>query len=139
MLVKNWMKRGSVTLEPELGVQHAFKLLNKHDIKQLPVLKDGLLVGIVTDRDLRRPKPDDGKLSRDPVYRLEDRFKVGDIMQTEVVNVKEDTTIEEAEGLLIKHKINSLPVISQNGELSGIITASDILGALVWLYKYKEA
>jgi acetoin utilization protein AcuB len=139
MLVKNWMKRNPVTVEPEVGVKAAFHLLKKHHIRQLPVLKDGLLIGIVTDRDFRRPETNSGIAYRDEAYRLEDRFKVGDIMQTEVLNVTEDTPIEEAAGLLLKHKINSLPVISRNGKLTGIITTSDILRAFIWLYKYEKS
>lgn len=138
MLVKNWMKRNPITVEPEVGVKAAFHLLKKHHIRQLPVLKDGLLIGIVTDRDFRRPETNGGIAYRDEAYRLEDRFKVGDIMQTEVLNVTEDTPIEEAAGLLLKHKINSLPVISRDGKLIGIITTSDILGAFIWLHKYEK-
>ena len=138
MLVKNWMKRSPVTVEPEIGVKAAFQLLKKHSIRQLPVLKDGVLIGIVTDRDFRRPETHYGHVPWEEVYRLEDSFKVGDIMQTEVLNVTEDTPIEEAAGLLLKHKINSLPVISRDGKLIGIITTSDILGAFIWLYKYEK-
>jgi len=139
MLVKNWMKRNPVTVEPEVGVKAAFHLLKKHSIRQLLVLKDGLLIGIVTDRDFRRPETNGGIAYRDEAYRLEDRFKVGDIMQTEVLHVTEDTPIEEAAGLLLNHKFNGLPVISEDGKLSGIITTSDILGAFVWLCKYEKS
>ncbi len=137
MLVKNWMKRNPITVEPEMGVKSAFSLLKKHGIRQLPVVKDGVLVGIVTDRDLRKPELAVPSLW-DESYRIEDSFRVGDIMNMEVITVTEDTPIEEAASLLLKHKINGLPVISRAGRLSGIITTSDILGAFLRLYKHEK-
>jgi acetoin utilization protein AcuB len=126
MLVKNWMTRNPITVETEMGVKTAFLLLKKHRIRQLPVVEEGVLIGIVTDRDFRKPEFPDSFFSWDEVYKLEDRFRVGDIMTMEVINVTEDTPIEEAASLLLKHKINGLPVISEDGRLSGIITTSDI-------------
>jgi acetoin utilization protein AcuB len=116
-------------------VKTAFSLLKKHRIRQLPVIKDGILIGIVTDRDIRRPELPDVFLSRNQPYKLEDNVGVGDIMTMEVLTVNEDTPIVEAANLLIKHKINGLPVISKDGKLSGIITTSDILGAFVRLHR----
>ena len=103
MLVKNWMTRNPITVEPEMGVKTAFLLLKKHRIRQLPVVEEGVLIGIVTDRDFRKPELPDSFFSWDEVYKLEDRFRVGDIMTMEVINVTEDTPIEEAASLLLKH------------------------------------
>jgi acetoin utilization protein AcuB len=139
MLVKNWMRRSAITVEPETGVKTAFSLLKKHRIRQLPVVKDGMLVGIVTDRDLRKPElPVVFSTSGSGPYKLEDRVKVGDIMTMEVITVTENTPIEEAVNLLLKHKINGLPIVSTDGRLSGIITTSDILGAFMWFCKYEK-
>lgn len=134
MVVRNWMRRNPITVEPEIGVKTAFLILKKYKIRQLPVIKDGILIGIVTDRDIRKPEIPDVFLSRNQPYKLEDGVRVGDIMTMEVITVNEDTPVVEAASLLIKHKINGLPVISRDGKLSGIITTSDILGAFVRLY-----
>lgn len=64
MLVKNWMRRSPITVEPEIGVKTAFLILKKYKIRQLPVIKDGILIGIVTDRDIRKPELPDVFLSR---------------------------------------------------------------------------
>jgi acetoin utilization protein AcuB len=138
MLVRNWMRRSAITVEPETGVKSAYLLLKKNRIRQLPVVKDGMLIGIVTDRDLRKPELSVVFSSRNDLYKLEDRFKVGDIMTMEVITVTENTPIEEAVNLLLKHKINGLPVVSTGGRLSGIITTSDILGAFAWFCKYEK-
>jgi acetoin utilization protein AcuB len=135
MLVKNWMRRNPIVVEPETGVKTAFLLLKKHKIRQLPVVRDGIIIGIVTDRDFRKPDLPESFHSSDEVYVLEDRYMVGDIMTMEVITVTENTSIEEAARLLLDYRINGLPVVSGNGRLSGIITTSDILGAFVRLYK----
>ncbi len=137
MVVKNWMKRNPITVEPEMGVKSAFALLKKHGIRQLPVVKEGIIVGIVTDRDFRKPEPHGDPAPWDKIYRLQDGFTVGDIMRMDVITVTENTPIEEAASLLLRHKINGLPVISDDGRLSGIITTSDILGAFVTLHKHE--
>jgi len=132
------MRQNPIIVEPETGVKSAFLLLKKHRIRQLPVVKDGVLIGIVTDRDFRKPELPHSFLSSDDVYKLEDRFTVGDIMTMEVITVTEDTTIDEAARLQVEHKINGLPVVSKNGRLIGIITTSDILGAFVRLYRHEK-
>ena len=138
MLVKNWMSQNPIIVEPETGVKSAFLLMKKHRIRQLPVVRDGILIGIVTDRDFRKPELPHKFYTTDEVYRLEDKFAVGDIMTMEVITVTELTSIEEAARLLLEHRINGLPVISENGRLIGIITTSDILGAFLRLYKFEN-
>jgi len=138
MVVKNWMKKNPITVEPEMGVKSAFSILKKHGIRQLPVVKEGIIVGIVTDRDFRKPEPHGSSAPWDKIYRLQDGFTVGDIMKMDVITVTENTPIEEAASLLLRHKINGLPVISEDGRLSGIITTSDILGAFVTLHKHSQ-
>ena len=133
------MKQNPVTVEPETGIKAAFQLLKKHGIRQLPVVKHGIVVGIVTDRDFRKPEPYGSSFQWDKIYRLTDDFTVGDIMKMDVITVAENTSIEDAAGLLLNHKFNGLPVISEDGKLSGIITTSDILGAFVWLCKYEKS
>jgi acetoin utilization protein AcuB len=138
MLVKNWMQRNPITVEPEIGVKTAFLLLKEHRIRQLPVVRDGMLIGIVTDRDFRKPELPQGSLSSNEIYRLEDRYSVGDIMTIEVMTVTENTSVEEAARLFLEHKINGLPVISESGRLVGIITKSDILGAFLMLSRTEK-
>jgi acetoin utilization protein AcuB len=138
MLVKNWMRGNPIIVGPDTGVKTAFLLMKKHRIRQLPVVRDEVLIGIVTDRDFRKPELPNRFYTADEVYRLEDRFTVGDIMTMEVITVTENTTIEEAARLLLEHKINGLPVISEVGRLIGIITTSDILGAFVLLQKHEK-
>jgi acetoin utilization protein AcuB len=138
MLVKEWMTPNPVTVHPDTGVKTAFRLMKKGGFKQLPVVEDGKLVGIVTDRDLRRPDISDEIESWDQLYRLDDTFNVRGIMTTDVIIVKENDPLESACLILRKKKFNSLPVLSDTGELVGILTVHDVLDALVDFLKLEE-
>ena len=59
MLVKYWMHENVVAVEPNDSMQDAIKLLKKHNIRRLPVVENGKVVGIVTDRDLKRASASD--------------------------------------------------------------------------------
>jgi acetoin utilization protein AcuB len=138
VLVKHWMKRNVITVEPEMSIKDAFLLLRKYRIRQLPVVKDGVLVGIVAEKDFGKTSLEHPEPSLEEVYRLKGKLSVGDIMTMEVITVSEDTPVEEAAALLLRHRINGLPVISKDGKLCGIITTSDILGAFVTLSRHEK-
>lgn len=114
MLVRNCMTPDPVTIEPEENVRDAFYLLRKHGFRQFPVVRDGRLIGIVTDRDLRLA-----------LFRPE--LKVADVMTQRSITVSEDTTLEKAARIIRDKKFNALPVISRDGRLVGILTVTDIL------------
>ena len=125
MLVKNCMSTYPVTVTPEKEVKDAFHLLKKHSIRQVPVVKDGKLLGIVTDRDLR-------------VALVRPELTVEAFMSTDPVTVIEDSTVEEAARIIRSRKFNALPVASKKGELVGIITVTDILDGLLNLLRFHE-
>lgn len=131
MLVENRMKRDPITICPETGALEASRLLRQYRIRHLPVVKGGRLVGILTDRDLKRASPSPAtSLSVYEVNYLLDRLEAKEVMTKEVVTVTPKATIEEAARLLLAHKIGGLPVV--DGEmLVGIITEADILEAFV--------
>lgn len=70
MRVKDWMTTNVVTVEPDTSVRRAFAMMKKHGFHHLPVVRDGKLMGIVTDRDLRRPDISDIFKEWDQLYRL---------------------------------------------------------------------
>ncbi len=72
MKIKDWITREVVTIAPSASVRKAFGLMKSYGIRHLPVVKDEALKGIVTDRDLRRPKISDQFKSWDELYRLND-------------------------------------------------------------------
>lgn len=129
MKIKNWITREVITIQPEASVKEAFMLLKSMGIRHLPVVKGGVLKGIVTDRDLRRPKLSDVFKSWDHLYRINDEIQVEDIMVSPALTIPEEATIREAAEIMAKNRIGALPVTDKKGKLDGIITESDILRA----------
>ena len=102
-----------ITLGPEHQVQDAVDLMEKFSISGVPVTVDGVLVGILTNRDLR----------------FEENFNqpISNLMTKEnMVTAKMGTTLEEAKKILQKHRIEKLPVVDAKGKLKGLITIKDI-------------
>jgi len=134
MLVKDWMSTKVVTLEVGDTMQHAINLSVEHDISIMPVLEEGKLVGIVTDRDLKRasPSPAAAMDIQQVLYHLS-RLEVGAIMTRHPIAVPEDYTIEEAAGVLLGNRISGAPVIGEQGDICGIITKNDLFKALIAL------
>lgn len=129
MKIKDWITREVVTIKPEASVKEAFMLLKSMGIRHLPVVKNGVLKGIVTDRDLRRPKLSDVFKSWDQLYRINDEIQVEDIMASPAITISEEATIQEAAKIMAKNRIGALPVTDKKGKLDGVITESDILRA----------
>jgi acetoin utilization protein AcuB len=130
MLVGQRMQPEVVTVTPGTSVAGASRLLQEHRIRHLPVVERGRLVGIITDRDIRRvlPSPATSLEVHELLYLL-DRLTVGEVMTAKVITVTPETPIEEAARLLVDHRIGCLPVL-QGDRLAGIITETDLLAAL---------
>ena len=118
MLVSNRMTKDPVTVTPEDLLIQARLKMQKGGFRRLPVVSDGQLVGIITDRDLREHA---GYL---------DRTEVKSAMSHKPITVTPATTVEASAQLMLKQKIGGLPVI-EKGRLIGVITASDILQAFL--------
>jgi acetoin utilization protein AcuB len=112
------MSRDPVTAFPDDLLIQARLKLQKGNFRQLPVVADGQLVGIITDRDMREHA---GYL---------DRTEVKAAMSRKPLSVTAATTLEAAAQLLLKHKIGGLPVV-ENARVVGIITRSDVLQAFL--------
>jgi len=128
MFVKDRMTPNPINVGPEEDVKNVFSLLNKHGFRQVPVVKDGKLVGIITNRDLRVTITLD-----------EDHLIVADVMSSNPVTISEDATVEEAAQMIRNRKFNALPVLSKRGELVGIITVTDILDGLLNLLGFHQS
>ncbi|MGB6010699.1 MAG: CBS domain-containing protein, partial [Desulfobacterales bacterium] len=114
MLVKNWMSKDVVTVEADDSMQNAIYILQEQNIKMLPVMDDGNLVGIITDRDLKKASPSDATtLDMHELLFLISKIKVRDLMKKPVYTVPPDYTVEEAAALLLEKKISGLPVVDE--------------------------
>ena len=134
MLVTNWMSKNIITVDENDSMQDAMKLLKEHDIRMLPVMKKGKLVGIVTDRDLKQASASDATtLEVHELLYLLTRIKVKNIMTKEVITVPPDFTVEETTLVLQKNKISGAPVVDSEGQLVGTITQTDLFRVLISL------
>lgn len=132
MQVVERMKTKLVVASPTDSVAAAWRLLRQHQIRHLPVVEDGKLVGIVTDRDIRLVFPSaltSGRREQDPHDALE-KVAVREIMTGQVVTVAPEASIVNVARLLLERRIGGLPVV-QGSRLVGIITKTDILAAFV--------
>jgi len=117
MLVKKWMsKQVVITIDQDNSLEDAIKLLKKHNIRRLPVLKNGKLVGIVTDRDLKKASASDAtSLEKRELHHLLSLIKMDEIMTKNPITVTPEQTIEETAEILMKHKISGAPVVDDMG------------------------
>src|SRR5213595_3829929 len=102
-----------VTISPDITLRQALEIMNKYKISGLPVTRGSRLTGILTNRDLR--------------FEKNHAQLVGSVMTKEnLVTVPVGTTLEEAERILQKHRIEKLLVVDQDFNLKGLITVKDI-------------
>ena len=134
MLVKNWMSKDVITVDVNDSMHDAMKHLKEHDIRMLPVMKKGKLVGIITDRDLKRASASDATtLEIHELLYLLTRVKVKDIMTRDVITVPPDFTVEETAQVLQKNRISGAPVVDADGQIVGTITQTDLFRVLISL------
>jgi acetoin utilization protein AcuB len=125
--VADWMTEDVLAVETFDSISIARQLMAKHRINQLPVLDNDVLVGIVTDRDLRDAYPTSMMIDRGKeIDKFADTVTVEEVMSHDVFTVRPDTPLAKAVSLLRRHRIGSLPVVKDR-DLVGIITRSDIL------------
>jgi acetoin utilization protein AcuB len=134
MLVKNWMSKDVITVNAEDSMQDAGYLLREHKINALPVMEKGSMVGIVTDRDLKKASPSDATtLDMHELLFLISKIKVRDLMRAPVHTISPDYTVEEAAAILLEKKFSGLPVVDEKNQVVGIITRSDLFRVIITL------
>ncbi len=134
MLVKNWMSKPAITIDTGASMNDAIKLLKNNNIKMLPVMEKGKLVGIVTDRDLKRASASDAtSLEIHELLYLITEIKIKKIMTKNPITVPQDYTVEETAEILLKHNISGVPVVDQYHDVVGTITQNDLFRILISL------
>jgi len=112
-------------LSPEHLIEDANELMAKYRISGVPITKSGLLVGILTNRDLR--------------FLTDYSQKIGDVMTREnLVTAPVGTTLTEAKAILMKYKVEKLPLVDDKGYLKGLITIKDIEKAIQYPNSAKD-
>lgn len=125
--VRDSMTREVITLGPEASAAEAWSLCREHRIRHIPVVQDGRLAGMVSDRDLRDVSPS-SRDNRDAATLQ--WVRVGDMMTRSPVTISPFDTIDHAAREIYTRKIGCLPVVDGD-ELVGIVTSSDMMRALM--------
>ncbi len=131
MYVKNWMARELITIGPDASLGEALHLLKSHRIRRLLVVEDEALLGVLTPQDVERAMP----AALDPTASEEQRQQAGQVpvramMTPSPISVSPEDPLEHVAAIMRRNKIGGLPV-TQRGRLVGIITESNLLGALM--------
>ncbi|NJM97549.1 MAG: CBS domain-containing protein [Phormidesmis sp. RL_2_1] len=126
-LVKDWMSRDLITAVPNMGLLDADALMRDNNIRRLPVVENGRLVGIVTYGDIREARPSAASsLSTWEMNYLLASLNLAEVMTRQPKSISPEATIGQAADLMLTHRISGLPVVDNRGSLVGIITESDI-------------
>ena len=130
MNVSEIMTREVITLRPQSNLREAISIIQKFRIRHIPVVEDGKIAGIVTDRDIKRATPSiHGGVTQDDYERVLDETKLFQVMTRDPATVSPDSSIKAVARMLVEKKYGALPVVS-DGTLVGIISDIDLLRVL---------
>jgi acetoin utilization protein AcuB len=139
MLVHEVMTPNPVTIDAEMSVNRAVQMMKEQGIRHLPVIdKKKGMIGLVTRESLNRSTP--SELTTLSIWEINyqlSKIKIPNAMVKKVFTTTEDATVEEAARLMIENKIGGLPVLRE-GELVGIVTEVDLLGALTSMMGWRQ-
>ena len=140
MLVRSRMTAEVLTVSPTTTLGEALAMTREHTIRHLPVVDQGELVGILTDRDLRLAAPPVWASDTDyaALRATFEQKTIADVMTSHaLISTTADTPIEDAASLMYEHRIGCLPVMDGR-ELIGILTETDVMRAFVELFSMDE-
>jgi acetoin utilization protein AcuB len=133
MKVRDVMTPDPVALRSDRTIREALETLEKHHIRHLPILEDGLLTGILSDRSVApwRQTLFDAESWHDvDLEALLQETKVADIVDRRVIRVGPDEPVVAAINALLDHNIGAVPVVDERDELVGIVSYVDLLRAM---------
>lgn len=139
MLVSDWMTPDPITVTPDTPVMDALKILKERGFRRLPVVEQGRLIGITTRKDLKDAMP--SKATTLSVWELNyllSKLTVSEMMARPVITAQDSEYMEDAALRMQEHGVGGLPVLNAAGQMTGIITITDVLRAFVDIMGMKE-
>jgi acetoin utilization protein AcuB len=131
MFVSEWMTRKVFSVKPDDSVSNVVRIIEEKHIKHIPVVEQGRLRGIVSDRDIKDYCPSKAtSLDMYELHYLLAKTSAKEVMKKKVITAAPDMPVEEAAMVLYDKNIGCLPVI-ESGKLVGIISDRDIFRALI--------
>ncbi|MHB8789375.1 MAG: CBS domain-containing protein [Desulfobulbaceae bacterium] len=141
MYVRYYMTVSPITVNPEMRIDEAKALLERHHFRHLPVVDgEGRLLGMVTDRDIRSAFPST-MLTVEEHQQILNRVRlipVGDIMSANNMVLTTTSTLDDALLLFERKSVGALPVLDEDGRVAGIMSFNDLLKAWRSLFGLGE-
>lgn len=138
MLVRQRMTANPFTTTPSSSIPDAQATMDKHNVRHLPVVDGGRVVGVISGNDIAAALPSKATtLSRSEATYLTSRLTVDKVMSRPALTIAPDALLEEAAVMMRNRKIEMLPVVA-DGELVGVITESDILDSFIDVLGFRE-
>jgi CBS domain-containing protein len=116
--IRDVMTSDPRTIERSTSVQEAARMMRDEDVGPMPIVENGSITGILTDRDIVLRVVAEGK---DP-----SSTTAGDVASRDLVTIDPDQTLDEALRLMAQHQIRRLPVCEEDGKLVGIVAQADV-------------
>lgn len=126
MLVKELMTTDLMIIKRNESVKKAQNIFENNSFRHLPIVEDGRVLGVISDRDINRSIAISATVSEMCGVEMDDDLKVESIMTKNFISIGPDDNLKEAGRIMMERKIGCLPVI-KNEKLVGIITETDIL------------
>lgn len=141
MFIQDHMTSPPITVTPEQTVAEAIDLLQQHNFRHLPVVNgDGLLLGILSDRDLRSARPSSVARSKER-HHVEERVRntpIALVMTRDCLHLSRFSTLDDALLIFQSRKIGALPVVDDEERVLGIFTMGDLMKAYRCLFGLGE-
>jgi acetoin utilization protein AcuB len=133
MIIKDWMTKDVITVDPESSMMRAAKMMKEKGIRRLPVVDDkGKLVGMLSDRDVKEASPSKATtLDVHELYYLLSEIKVKNIMTPHPLTIRDTDTVLKCAAIMHDKKISGLPVLNDKNELVGIMTQNEVYRVLL--------
>ncbi len=139
MKLTEYMSSKLITAAPEDGIRSTYFRMRSEGIRHMPVVDaGGHLLGMISQRDLRRPDWVDEAPDLSHDYQLDDLMEVQSLMSTNLIVVHTYDSIGKATHLLRQHQIGALPVLDKHDRLAGILSTVDLLRVLEQLLGEEE-
>jgi acetoin utilization protein AcuB len=134
LLVSDYMSENPITIEPEEPLMRALEIIRLRGVRRLPVAVGGMLVGLITEGDIKRAEPSTLTDSQEEFTRVMEGTPISRIMISKPVTTTADTPLMEAAEIMLNTKYGALPVVA-GGRVVGILTDNDLTRALVDLMR----
>ncbi len=139
MLIKDWMAEDVMTVDENTSLMRATRIMKEKNIRRLPVVSHGKLIGIITDRDVKDASPSKTTtLDIHELYYLLSEMKVKDVMTNEPLTLSGKETLEKAALIMLNSRISGLPVVDDKGLLIGLLSETDVLRGFIHMTGIKD-